>query len=77
VFENGAPRKLFGPKMDEATGDWRKLLKEVLCDHTCYSTDIIRITKPGIMRWAGIVVLWGTGEVYKGFGCGNFKTGTT
>jgi hypothetical protein len=25
VFENGVLRRIFGPKWDEATGDWRKL----------------------------------------------------
>jgi hypothetical protein len=26
VFENRALRRIFGPKRDEVTGDWRKLL---------------------------------------------------
>jgi len=25
VFENGVLRKIFGPKKDEVTGDWRRL----------------------------------------------------
>jgi hypothetical protein len=30
VFENGVLRRIFGPKRDEVTGDWRKLNKEEL-----------------------------------------------
>jgi hypothetical protein len=26
VFENRVPRRIFGPKRDHVTGDWRKLL---------------------------------------------------
>jgi hypothetical protein len=32
VFENMALRKIFGPKSDEVTGEWRKLHKEELHD---------------------------------------------
>jgi hypothetical protein len=32
VFENRAPRRIFGPKRDEVTGSWRKLHNEELCD---------------------------------------------
>jgi hypothetical protein len=28
VFENRALRRIFGPKTDETTGDWRKLYDE-------------------------------------------------
>jgi hypothetical protein len=30
VFENRVLRRIFGPKRDEVTGDWRKLHKEDL-----------------------------------------------
>jgi hypothetical protein len=30
VFENRVLRKIFGPKRDEVTGEWRKLHKEEL-----------------------------------------------
>jgi hypothetical protein len=44
VFENRVLRRIFGPKMDEVTGEWRKLHKEELCD--LYSSpSIIRIIK--------------------------------
>jgi hypothetical protein len=41
VFENTVLRRIFGPKRDEMTGDWRKLHNEEL--HNLYSSpDIIR-----------------------------------
>jgi len=32
VFENRALRRVFGPKGDEVTGEWRKLHNEELSD---------------------------------------------
>jgi hypothetical protein len=32
VFENRVLRRIFGPKRDEITGGWRKLLNEELHD---------------------------------------------
>ena len=32
VFENRALRRIFGPKWDEVTGEWRKLYNEELND---------------------------------------------
>jgi hypothetical protein len=41
VFENRVLRRIFGPKRDEVTGEWRKLHSEEL--HNLYSSaDIIR-----------------------------------
>jgi hypothetical protein len=36
VFENRVLRRIFGPKRDEVTGDWRRLHKEELNDITKY-----------------------------------------
>jgi hypothetical protein len=52
VFENRVLKRIFKPKRDEATGEWRKLHNEELCD--LYSSQsIIRIIKSKWMRWAG------------------------
>jgi hypothetical protein len=41
VFEDRVLRRIFGPKRDEVTGEWRKLHNEEL--HNLYSSpDIIR-----------------------------------
>jgi hypothetical protein len=44
VFENRMLRRIFGPRSDEVTGDWRKLHNEEL--HNLYSSpNIIRMIK--------------------------------
>jgi hypothetical protein len=54
VFENKVLRRIFGSKMDEETGGWRKLHSEEL--HNLYSLpSIIRIFKSSRMMWAGHV----------------------
>jgi hypothetical protein len=51
-------RRIFGPKRDEVTGEWRKLHNEAL--HNLYSlTNIIRMIKSRRMRWAGNVAHMG------------------
>jgi hypothetical protein len=58
VFENRVLRRIFGPKRDEVTGEWRKLHNEELQD--LYSLpSIIRIIKSRSMRWAGHVARMG------------------
>jgi hypothetical protein len=54
VFENRVLRRIFGPKRDEVTREWRKLHNEELPD-LYYSPSIIRIIKSRRMRWAGHV----------------------
>jgi hypothetical protein len=61
VFENRVLRRIFGPKSDEVTGEWRKLHNGEL--HNLYSsTDIIRQIKSRRMRWAGHVTRMGEGR---------------
>jgi hypothetical protein len=56
VLENRVLRRIFGPKRDEATGEWRSLHKEELND--LYSSpNILRVIKSRRMRWAGHVAV--------------------
>jgi hypothetical protein len=58
VFENRVLRRIFGPKRDRVTGDWRKLHNEEL--HNLYSSPSkFRIIKSRRMRWAGHVARMG------------------
>jgi len=62
VFENRVLRKVFGPKRDEVTGEWRKLHNEELND--MYSLpNIVRVVKSRRIRWAGHVVRMGEDRV--------------
>jgi hypothetical protein len=66
VLENRVRRRIFGPKRDEVTGEWRKLHSEEL--HILYSSpDVIRQIKSRRMRWAGPVARMGE-ECVQGFG---------
>jgi hypothetical protein len=58
VFENRVLRRIFEPKRDEVTGEWRKLHNEEI--HDLYSSpSIIRIIKARMIRWAGHVARMG------------------
>jgi hypothetical protein len=51
-------RRIFGPKRDEVTGDWRKLHNEEL--HNLYSSpNILRMIRPMRIRYKGHVARMG------------------
>jgi len=58
VSENRVLRKVFGPKRDEVTGEWRKLHNEELND-LYFLSSIVRVVKSRRMRWAGHVARMG------------------
>jgi hypothetical protein len=65
VFENRVLRRIFGPKRDEVTGEWRKLHKKKLHVRYCLP-NIVRVIKSRRMRWAGHVAWLGEGRgVYR------------
>ena len=58
VFEKTVFRRIFGPRRDEVTGEWRRLHNEELNDF--YSApNIVRVIKSRRMRWVGHVTRMG------------------
>ena len=58
VFQNRVLRRVFGPKRDKGTGEWRKLHSEELNDlHS--SLNIVWVIKSRRMRWVGHVACMG------------------
>ena len=67
VFENRVLRRVFGPKWDDLTGEWRKLHYEELHD-LYFSHKIVRVLKSRRMSWAGHVAHMGGERRIQGFG---------
>jgi hypothetical protein len=68
VFEDSVLRRIFGPKKDEVTGEWRKLHKEKLQDLYCshFIFRVIKSRRMGRVEYAARVV-------YTGFWWGNLR----
>jgi hypothetical protein len=54
VFDKRVLRRIFGPRTDEVTGEWRKLHNEEPHD-LYFFPNIIRIIKSMRVRWTGHV----------------------
>ena len=65
VFENMVLRRIFGPRRDEVTEEWRRLHNEELNDLYC-SPSIVRVIKSRRMRWVGHVARMGKERVHIG-----------
>jgi len=68
VFENRVKRRIFGPKRDELTREWRKLDNEELND--LYSSPNIALAE---LDGTGMFRTWGRREVPIGFWWGNLR----
>ena len=67
VIENRVLGRIFVPKRDEVTGEWRKLNNEEIND--AYSSqNLIWVNISRRMRWVGNVAHMGTEMAYTGFG---------
>jgi hypothetical protein len=72
VFENRVLRRIFGPKRDEVTGEWRKRNEEP--NDLYSSSNIIRVIESKTIRWAGHVARMGE-KLHTGFWWGNLREG--
>jgi hypothetical protein len=61
-------RRIFGPRRDEVTEEWRELPSGEL-HNLCPSPDNIRQIKSRRIRWAGHVARIGEGRKYTRFWC--------
>jgi hypothetical protein len=67
-------RRIFEPKRDEITGEWRRLHNKEL--YALYSSpNIIQVIKSRRPKWTGNVTHMGRGEVHTRFWWGNLKEG--
>jgi hypothetical protein len=71
VFENMVLRIIFGPRRDEVTGEWRRLHNEEQND-LYSSSNIFRVIKSRIMRWAGHMARMGEERGFTGSWWGNW-----
>jgi len=74
VFEDMVLRRIFGPRRDEVTGEWRRLHNEELNDLYC-SPNILWVIKLRIMKLAGHVAHMGEERGCIGSWWGNRREG--
>ena len=55
VYESRVLRRIFGPKRDDVTGEWSKLLHNEELNDIYSSPNVIRVIKLRTMRWTGDV----------------------
>ena len=67
-------RRIFVPRRDEVTGEWRRLHKEEVND-VYYSPNIVRVIKSRRMRWSGHVARMGEERGCIGSWWGNRREG--
>ena len=67
VFENRVLRRIFGPKRDEVTGEWRNLHNEEF-NNMSSSPNIVWVIKSRRIRWAGHVACIRERRDIQGFG---------
>jgi len=74
VFENMVLRRIFGPRRDEVTGEWRRLHNEGL--NCLYSSpNIVWVIKSRRMKWVGHVASMGEERGFIGFWWRNRREG--
>ena len=74
VFENMVLRRIFGPRRDKVTGEWRRLHNEELND-LYPSRNIVWVIKSRRMRWARYVACMGEERGCIGSWWGNRREG--
>ena len=74
AFENMVLRRIFGPRRDEVTGEWKRVHNEELND-LYSSSNIVRVIKSRRMRRAGHVARMGVERGCTGCWWGNRREG--